>query len=78
MLMAHDLKSRFPNVFDLPEEERAELAGLLLDSLETAPDPDTDAAWAEEVKRRLADYHAGKVKTVPWSELRARLHRSDR
>jgi hypothetical protein len=30
---------------DLSEEERASLAGLLIESLEDEPDPDVEAAW---------------------------------
>ena len=31
---------------ELTEEERASLAGLLIESLEGDPDPDVEAAWA--------------------------------
>ena len=60
----------------LSDEERATLAGLLIESLESGPaDPDVQEAWATEVERRMADYRAGRVQTVGWSELRERLHR---
>lgn len=62
----------------LPAEDRAELAGLLLESIEDPADDGVDEAWAAEIERRMADYRAGKVKTVPWSEIRARLHRANR
>jgi len=35
-------------------------------------------AWAEEIKRRMAAYRAGQMKTVSWKNLRAHLHRADR
>ncbi|MCA1732423.1 MAG: addiction module protein [Acidobacteria bacterium] len=62
----------------LSESERAELAGLLLETLHSPADPDVEAAWAREVERRLEDYRAGRAQTVSWQELRARLHRVDR
>lgn len=57
----------------LPIEERAALAGSLLESLETEVDEDAEAAWATEVNRRLAELDGGAVKTVPWTEVRRRL-----
>lgn len=60
----------------LSDEERAALAGRLIESLESEPAaPGVEEAWAAEIERRMADYRAGRVQTVGWSELRARLHR---
>jgi len=53
----------------LPENERAEIAGNLLSSLDTTVDQDVDAAWQEEVVRRLNEVQSGKVKTLPWAEV---------
>ena len=63
----------FREAADLPEHDRATLAGLLIESLEGEPDPDVDAAWAAEIERRVAEVEAGTVKTVPWEEVRRRL-----
>jgi putative addiction module component (TIGR02574 family) len=54
----------------LPDHERAELAGSLLDSLDPAVDENAEAAWQEEITRRLAEVETGKVKTIPWDEVR--------
>ena len=54
----------------LPDHERAELAGNLLDSLDTTVDEDAEAAWQEEIARRLKEVETGKVKTIPWDEVR--------
>ena len=56
----------------LPAEERAALANTLLDSLEAA-DESVQAAWDEEVARRIEDLKAGKAVTVPWEELHREL-----
>lgn len=58
---------------ELSEEERASLAGLLIESLEGEPDPDVEAAWSAEIQRRVAEIEAGTAKTVPWEEVRQRL-----
>ncbi|MEA2325765.1 MAG: hypothetical protein QOE68_724 [Thermoanaerobaculia bacterium] len=63
---------------ELTPSDRAELAGLLLESLEDQPEEGVEEAWAAEIERRIADYRAGLVRMIPWSEARAYLHRSNR
>lgn len=58
---------------DLTEEERASLAGLLIESLEGDPDPDVEAAWAVEIEKRIAELDGGTAQTIPWEEVRQRL-----
>lgn len=56
------------------ERERADLISELLRSLDDAEDQDAvDAAWDEEIARRVEDFKAGRIRTVPWSEVRAGL-----
>jgi putative addiction module component (TIGR02574 family) len=57
----------------LSEEERASIAGSLLESLDTSVDENVEAAWAEEIDRRIDELDSGKAKTVPWEELHARV-----
>lgn len=76
--MSSTVRDLYERATELPPEDRAELAGLLLESLEDARDNDVEEAWAAEIARRMADYRAGRVKTVSWQELRAHLHRADR
>lgn len=57
----------------LCEEERADLACSLMDSLDSVVDADAEAAWAEEIERRVADLEAGKEKTVPWDGIQRRI-----
>ena len=58
---------------ELSDEERAALAGLLIESLEGEPDPDVEAAWAAEIKKRVAELDAGTVESIPWEQVRQRL-----
>jgi putative addiction module component (TIGR02574 family) len=73
--VARDLKKLFREAFDLPESERATLAGLLIESLEPPPDADVEEAWAEEAERRWREIDSAAVETVPWEEVRAKLFR---
>jgi putative addiction module component (TIGR02574 family) len=59
----------------LPVKDRAVIAERLIASLETKVDPDVDLAWQEEVERRGRDIASGKVKTIPWEVVRARLRK---
>lgn len=67
-----------PNPIDRLENEalrleaadRARLARLLLESLDAADDQDeVAAAWEAEVARRVADYQAGGVATIPAADV---------
>jgi len=71
--MPRDFNEIFREAAELPEQDRAALAGLLIESLEGDPDPDVEAAWAAEIERRVAELDAGTVQTVPWQEVRQRL-----
>lgn len=77
--MNRAIQDLYERASELAPEDRAELAALLLESLEDdQPGEEIERAWAAEVERRMADYRAGGVKTVSWQDLRAQLYRSDR
>lgn len=71
--METDVVGLFKQACQLSEKGRAELAGLLLESLEAAADPAVEQAWANEIERRTAELDAGMVSTVPWETVKARL-----
>jgi len=72
--MNRDLNELFREAARLPEGDRATLVGLLLESLEPAPEPDVEAAWSEEIARRVAELDAGAVELISWEEVRAELY----
>jgi putative addiction module component (TIGR02574 family) len=76
--MTRAVEDLYAQASELPASDRAELAGLLLESIDEQPDEGVEDAWAAEIERRIADYRAGLVTTIPWSEVRARLNCSDR
>lgn len=58
----------------LPPEARAALAGSLLESLDPEPvEEGVEAAWSEEIKRRIEEIDTGKVEMIPYEEVRRRL-----
>jgi putative addiction module component (TIGR02574 family) len=69
-----DSRQLLDAALQLSAEERAALAGELIQSLETEIDPDAEAAWSAEIHARLARVDAGLAKTIPWSEARRRIH----
>lgn len=69
-----DSKQLLVEALHLPDEERAALAGELIGSLDRDVDADAEAAWAIEIRARLARVDAGTAKTVSWAEARRRIH----
>jgi putative addiction module component (TIGR02574 family) len=66
----------------LPPEDRARLASELINSLDALEDVDqaaVDAAWADEVRRRVEEVRTGNVSLLDgqqvFQELRERLNR---
>ncbi len=62
----------------LPERERADLIGALVDSLDTDVDADVEEAWCREIERRAGELDSGAVESVPWEVVKARLARAPR
>jgi putative addiction module component (TIGR02574 family) len=64
----------------LDVREREALAEELLLTVDDGTREEVDAAWAEEIERRIAEYERGEVKAIPGDqvlrELRARHDRT--
>jgi putative addiction module component (TIGR02574 family) len=71
--MGRKLEELYREASDLTERDRAELAGMLIESLDGPPDEGVEAAWAEEVERRVREIETGAVQTIPWEQVRAEL-----
>ncbi len=59
----------------LEVEQKAELAHILISSLDEKPRQDVGAVWDVELKRRIHEIREGKVKGVPADEVFAKLRR---
>jgi putative addiction module component (TIGR02574 family) len=76
--MARNLKELFREASTLPENDRATLAGLLLETLDPQPTPEVKAAWSREIERRVREIDEGSVELVDWEEVRAKLFDFDK
>ena len=70
-----DSEDLFSKALSLPQQDRAELAARLLESLDERPESDVDEAWAREIERRCAAVDAGEAVTSDWNEFRQRVER---
>ena len=72
--MSPDVSELLKKALALPPEARAALAGSLLESLDEAlADEGVEAAWSEEIRRRIEELDSRKVKPIPWEEARRQV-----
>ena len=71
--MTHEADELLKKALTLPPNERATLAGSLIDSLEDAAEASAQNAWNDEIARRIEELDSGKAKTIPWDEVRRRI-----
>ena len=62
----------------LPEAERADLIGALIDSLDSSVEAGAEEAWRTEVARRAKELDSGSVQSIPWDVVKQRLARAPR
>ncbi len=74
--MPNPVEDLFSRASILDEQDRATLAGLLLESLEHEIDKDVESAWREEIERRLGEMDSNDVVLIPWEEVKAKLGKS--
>jgi putative addiction module component (TIGR02574 family) len=70
--MTPTVESLKQQLCSLSQEERAELATFLLESLDP-PDTEAEAAWLQEVERRMEEMESGKEAGIPSEQVFARL-----
>jgi len=59
----------------LPSAAQVELIEALIAGLDEVDPEPLDEATMAEIQRRSAEYDAGQVQPIPWSEVRARPRR---
>ena len=59
----------------LPAPARAALAAELIRSLDTEEEPEEaiEAAWRDEIRRRLDEIDSGAVTAIPWADAEQRI-----
>ena len=60
---------------NLPPADRSRLVDLLLESLHEAPLVEVEAAWDQEVERRLAAYDRGELQSLDGEAVLAKARR---
>lgn len=71
--MGRDLKELIREAAELPESDRATLAGVMIESLDPKPTPEVKAAWSREIESRVREIDEGKVELLDWEDVRAEL-----
>ena len=62
----------------LPEKDRADLAGRLILSLHPQAAPGVERAWADEIDRRLDGFDESKAQSRSWGEIKASILKTQR
>ncbi len=68
--MSTNIEKLYEDLLQLSEDERAQVAASLIDSLDPVRDSNAGAAWEAEIERRLAELDNGSVKIVSWPDAR--------
>ena len=68
--MSPETQSLYQAVLALPEAERVLLTERLIETLSPEEGELTDDELYAELERRRADVEEGRVKPIPWSEVR--------
>lgn len=72
--MTEEASAILKKALSLPPEARAAIADTLWESLDESPaDESAEAAWSQEIKRRIEDIDSGRVQLVLYEEVRRRL-----
>jgi putative addiction module component (TIGR02574 family) len=71
--MTQEANELLKKALALPAEDRATLAGSLINSLDTVADASAEEAWNDEIASRFDELDSGKARTVPWAEVRRRV-----
>ena len=72
IVIVMNAKQLLAEALRLPDQERAAIAGHLIESPDRQIDEDVEA-WSIEIGRRLLRLEAGVAETIPWAEARRRI-----
>ena len=76
--MAASKEDIFRTALTLPEAERADLIGALIDSLDAESEAGAEEAWRMEIERRARELDSGAAQSIPWDIVKERLARAPR
>ena len=67
------LKQLIHDALELPTQERAELAHILIASIDDDVEEDISFDWDMELKKRVHEIREGRVKGIPAEDVFAKL-----
>jgi putative addiction module component (TIGR02574 family) len=70
--MSPELSKLLDEALMLPLDEQELLANSLLSHVAENTDESVQAAWDEEIKRRIEEIRSGRAKMIPWEDVRTR------
>ncbi len=73
--MTKEARAVLADALRLDSAARAELAVELIASLDGPADPDAEAAWNDEIDRRVEAIEAGTMRLEPWERVRRRIEK---
>lgn len=71
--MTQEADDLLKKALTLPAQDRATLAGSLIDSLDEADEMSAQNDWNDEITRRIEELDSGKAKTIEWDEMKRRI-----
>lgn len=74
--MKSQVQELLRTALSLPDADRAEIAGSLIQSLDSQADDDVESAWSAEIKRRLEAIDSGSVALISWDDVMGELLRA--
>jgi putative addiction module component (TIGR02574 family) len=63
-------------VMDLSPRSRIRIAEKIIESVDDFTSKEIEAAWSEEIQRRVNDIESGKVKGIPAAQAMAKARRA--
>jgi putative addiction module component (TIGR02574 family) len=63
-------------VLDLPPRSRVRFAEKIIESVDDFTSPEIEAAWSEEIGRRVNDVESGKARGIPASQVMTKARRA--
>ncbi len=71
--MTSEARKLLQDALHLTDQDRADLAANLIESMDRTVDEGADEAWESEVTRRMKDLDGEAIQPVPWPEARRKI-----
>jgi putative addiction module component (TIGR02574 family) len=73
--MTQTVQQLLQSALSLPDEEQLQLLAAFLAAVDERGLRPFDDRWLAEIQRRSAEFDAGAVKPIPWSEVKEQIRR---